>query len=138
MNQREIKFRIWNSKFMTYPHTSESNFLVVRLDGEINGTCFGELDGPEPGSVLLQYTGLKDKNGKEIYEGDIVRTIYTEPDKTTGQIVYASEIGAYRVRCGSHLLPIVTYRVENGSPQGLLNVVDEVIGNIHENMDLLK
>ena len=89
--------------------------------------------------TLLQYTGLKDKNGKEIYVGDIVRTIYTDQeDKKIGDIVYITEVGAYRVRCGQHLLPIVTYRVIGGSPQGLLTVADEIIGNIHENPELLK
>ena len=73
---REIKFRAWDGYKMYYPN-DESNY-GVRIGGEIY-----ELyqDGPDhiryhplpDGSSLMQYTGIKDKNGKEIYEGDIIK-----------------------------------------------------------------
>lgn len=59
---REIKFRAWAvaSKEMFYPDVEDG--------WELNS---GELI-PLPNTVLMQYTGLKDKNGKEIWEGDII------------------------------------------------------------------
>ena len=55
---REIKFRAWDKtlKVMAGPFV------------------FGQMVGPTDVFEFLQYTGLKDKNGKEIYEGDVVRS----------------------------------------------------------------
>lgn len=78
---REIKFRAWDGKTMhtLYSDTKEHNhYLQVGVDGfwlyeSISGrlvTCSKE-DG-----VLMQFTGLRDRNGKEIYDGDLPGDIY--------------------------------------------------------------
>lgn len=78
---------------------------------------------------LMQYTGLKDKNGKEIYEGDIVRLTPNrgvEDDKiVTGPVVMGKH-GVYVGNDGWQNYGIHTHWIET-----------EIIGNIYENPELL-
>jgi hypothetical protein len=74
---REIKFRAWDEdrKIMFQPIVSD---LFIHLNGQLNSfDSGGELNGTEYTKQLplMQYTGLKDKNSKEIYEGDYCRQI---------------------------------------------------------------
>ena len=87
---------------------------------------------------LMQYTGLKDKNGKEIYEGDVLSTIKYDDKKAVGVIKY----GKFNCSCcdGVYGWYIDTY------DDFCLDIRDfnwghtaiEVIGNIYENPDLLE
>ena len=77
-------------------------------------------------ATVGQYTGLHDKNGKEIYEGDIVTGLFNHTD-IIGHIVYGSDATFFINRKGLYGI-------------GLNNATDwlEVIGNIYENPELLK
>jgi len=108
---REIKFRAWD-------RTNKQIFQVHSLGSKWSsedGLMFG--DGRFP---IMQYTGLKDKNGKEIYEGDIVQKSYGAYPVTV------SEFHGYRFMWGLDNL------CKDDAIRG------EVIGNIYVNPELLE
>lgn len=128
---REIKFKAWDKKRKKIIKVGEINFNqigevshIVSINGEVLGNDF----------VLLQYTGLKDKNGKEIYEGDILQGWNNKKyggDGTlpTGYSVVKFENGCFRV----FGRPIWDALNDSLTPNSV-----EVVGNIFENFDLLK
>lgn len=86
---------------------------------------------------LMQYTGLKDKNGKEIYEGDVVR--YDESEKISHWVAGETAVVVW-------VAPRFTFRMKpydefSGSNQNMPSEDDseflEIIGNIYENPELL-
>lgn len=127
--KREIKFRAWNKKDKVMVDVAAMNFGPSGLWSLIEDADDAELQ-LEDNYELMQYTGLKDKNGWEIYEGDIVRTgedNIGDPDPTIGQVI---------MREGSWL-------IENEKKQeeiGLFSEITsrEVIGNIFEDNQLLE
>lgn len=108
---REIKFRVWDK--------TKQNW-VKYTDAELGSTIRGVNDNRYE---LMQFTGLKDKNGKEIYEGDIVQVEGAIP----AEIYWKYE--AWQLRNGDKTGGMLG----NWEPEQI-----EVIGNIYENQDLLK
>lgn len=121
---REIKFRAWNKKNAIMVPVLE---LTLGADWIVNEkfSCF---DGE---TILMQYTGLKDKNGKEIWEGDIVRCT----DK------YEKEY-YYKVSWVNHMAGFFytddTCKEDEWMEHVGLYEYEEVIGNIYENSELLE
>jgi uncharacterized phage protein (TIGR01671 family) len=134
--QRQLKFRCWDklAKQFTYPDKGYQGHYVLTLNGQFQNLQNGS-GGDE--YVVQQWTGLKDSKGNDIYEGDVVKIIY---EGTIAEVYFDSNICAFRLKDNtSKSFPITTYRFdESHNPIGLINVFDEVIGNIFENSELLK
>ena len=134
---RELKFRVWDGK--CYRGNLKKYFLNLH-DGEISEVAYSDLydeyyDASERGSKLIiqQYTGLKDKNGKEICEGDIIHYKFdgaSYPKEAQDKLLtceYDASFGGYTFDCkgGSYYWAEI---------QGYV----EIVGNIFENSELLK
>lgn len=113
---RELKFRVW-WKDKTFKPT-------IYTEGDL----FDDTWTTAEYSAIEQYTGLKDKNGKEIYEGDIIKyKIYPDSNiEYIDKVFFREESGAFMT--GDK------YNIRT------LDLTDslEAIGNIHENPELLE
>lgn len=135
---REIKFRgkpigkggIWREGIGAYKsYTAEH--LVIDAKGNSVEVVY-----------LCQYTGLKDKNGKEVYEGDILET----PRGNIGQIVFGRAEEECKHREYGRMITDVytTYGWCFRRADGYICAIDdsilngEIIGNIHDNPELIK
>ena len=119
---REIKFRAWDGNKMCEDITIE--FLK---QGFKTLNCFFN-SCRESGIQVMQFTGLKDKNGKDIYEGDIVKfSTSTERARVFELMTVIYEKGCFEVE-----------RVESKEKLYLYVREVEVIGNIYENEEILE
>jgi uncharacterized phage protein (TIGR01671 family) len=111
---REIKFRCWikEEKIMVTPEQ------LINLDGNMAND-----DGKD---VLMQFTGLYDKNGKDIYEGDIMQA---EVENPCSWLVVWNYNGFYLER----------YYDDGKKDEGYFGIITDwkVIGNIYDNPELL-
>lgn len=116
---REIKFRYWNS-------TQRFMDIVGTLDLE----AFSDEDERPSNIHLMQYTGLKDKNGVEIYEGDVLRYQQVQMPDEQGIVLDTIWYTNARVEWdGVDGCWVIKHQRCEGRP--------EVIGNIYEHPHLL-
>lgn len=136
---REIKFRAWDKKYMYYDLDYLQSRGSIVLGGM--GDCFdlsSEIDLEHV--KLMQSTGLKDKNGKEIYEGDLIKFINLMP------IEAKEEIAEVKFVLEDTFLPYIypfvnissyNYKTKHFEGFGVNSKDCEVVGNIYENSELL-
>jgi len=124
---REIRFRAWDHRAgkMWNP--------IIRPDGVLmaeNGMGgYASFYDQEPQDPLMQFTGLKDKNGVDIYDGDILKQ-----GINSGTVIWDENMSCWNIEnfyAPSQDYPCVAFS-ENGHSSS------EVIGNIHQNPELLE
>ncbi len=120
---REIKFRVWDKTRKNMEHSLFGAWSAYCLENgklkEVAGPA-GEEWPEDTDDVLMQYTGLKDVNNVDIFEGDICKVVYAD-----GENIYAVEFDNGTFYIGNESL-------------GMNFAKCEVIGNIYENKRLLK
>lgn len=124
---RDIKFRAWHKEKKEIVNVEEIDFMNKVINyiendyennrQEIRGAYFEDIE-------LMQYTGLKDKNNKEIYEGDII-TLHNSKYK----VIFNIEGARFVLRNDEFELEI-TFINHNNERM-------EIVGNIYENPELL-
>jgi len=140
---REIKFRAWDKRFnlMLYPDNFYNEYIsadgkVIEIEewSDYSGGGFHTNDVSQD-YILMQYTGLKDKNGKEIYEGDVIETEkmeysdsghYIGTVKVLGKVVFNN--GRYALHLETGAMPDLSFALS----------FHEIIGNKYENPELLQ
>lgn len=152
--KREIKFRFWVKEAykhddheeikykMVYPHDYKDHWYVLDLQKQV-------LMEGEGGSIsdfpmeVMQFTGLKDKNGKEIYEGDIInfKSKYSDVFQITimrfGSYLHKNQGGYDHINCLGFYLECPSTLESCFVDDDLFDSDLEIIGNIYENPELL-
>ena len=130
---RKIKFRAWHKPTLKMYLVDCIDFFIGGL--QLRKTPKDTFQSDLSECKLMQFTGLKDKNGKEIWEGDLFKCIYDFDGCTEHimEVVYDEE------RAGFHLKS----HGESCHQQGVVKHIwdfkrKEVLGNVHENRELLK
>lgn len=152
-NGMKPKFRAWDSleNKMRYDigviefNAFDKNVSALAFNHHLDDTGYGEIDNSQSEYFaalcfkLMQYTGLKDKNGREIYESDVVKVLVqdVEPkimeDKTyIGVVVYKQ--GTFDIKdLKNTYLGIIPQMYMSD-----INCVFEVLGNKHQHSELLE
>lgn len=138
---RDLKFRAWDKKGKKMCMVCDLNWVNDNILTHLPDVRTDENDPAYPWRTpgkeieLMQYTGLKDKNGKEIYEGDIVQFKSKHIDRAWNYKVMWTE----KLCLGLRALFKNIREAERPIYQSILRAdKGEVIGNIYENPELLK
>jgi uncharacterized phage protein (TIGR01671 family) len=135
---REIKFRAWDKEGQEMYDVAMINWEAEEIAYTDHPTGY-EADALLEQVELMQYTGLKDKNGKEIYEGDILKSlsqVFSEEnqDALISEVYYHDSYAAFYLLASNR-----DFEINEPLAQSIHNYeILEVIGNIYENPELLE
>lgn len=135
---RDIKFRVWDKEYdLMYEDVGIiGNRLILEYEldedwEEIDQTCYVDIDETnEEYFKIMQYTGIKDINGKEIYDGDVIQDITDGVKGIKGVISWSDAKLMYLFENKSLRIGLELCR--------LYGPELEIIGNIYENPGLLE
>jgi uncharacterized phage protein (TIGR01671 family) len=117
MNNREIKFRVWDKKNSVFQTRGATLSVLLSLGYQ------GAICSDHEGYVYQQFTGLNDRNGTPIFEGDIVRFYFDNPEVSWTELVAWENFGW-----------VLLSKEDSTCP--LLNLENmEIIGNILEHAE---
>jgi len=133
---REIKFRVWDENNKIMKKEVRGTFdLLIDMNGKLHQSMKTSFDTTlisvtfPDALIIMQYTGIKDKNGKDIYEGDVVAWTALNAIVIYGIIFYLADNAQF----------IVTWNDGNSNALGKeWSSHYEAIGNIHENPELME
>ena len=143
---REIKFRVWDKKKMVFP---EDRIYSVFWNPDMNRNevqnGLGDFFSEET-HAIQQFTGLKDKNGVEIYEGDILKCpwgfdkneYFSEGEVVFWEGEFVLSKGPEKFAGWVDICPYDLYEFNDTPTRKCFWNRAEVIGNIFENKELLK
>jgi uncharacterized phage protein (TIGR01671 family) len=122
--KRELKFRVWNGAQMISPDYIDRKGFAHWKENSI----------PETSDKVMQFIGLKDNNGIDLYEGDIIEFMFftyngTEVEDLKKGVIVIDELGVlFQTSEGADYLCWLDFDSESQI---------EIIGNIHQNPELL-
>ena len=142
--KREIKFRAWNNVKKVMEAVVDIEW-TDNSGNTIESICTKSFKIKQPNFDLMQYTGLKDKNGKEIYEGDVVKLLQGHKDHKKRKFEITWQNGSFGLLLNGEVNHTsfgyyFKRAVENGVFESYFycdGSCFKVIGNIHENPELI-
>ncbi len=137
---KQIKFRVWHKDYkeIMYPPLADlENFYIALIDGQVYEVWENDtLRLAEDIAELMQFTGLVDCEGKEIYEGDIIEY------KSFGRYVVEFYGGSFISQClevhGTELFMFNIYLLIEGADDDNKCSSAKIIGNKFENPELME
>lgn len=133
---RALKFRAWDKEEKEYYYDVEHTYDFFCSGRGCYAESFGEVLNQPDRFIVEQFTGLLDRNGKKIYEGDIFRNAI---NGGTWRVYWTKKDAAFWVDSGVAGCSLGEFDWDRSNRKyGFIRKNCEIVGNIHENPELLE